>query len=72
MLIGEHFSSSAPVGAVAGNNEVLMIPLETFAEQPDRMFVEARFNDQYFSRELVISGNDLYDAESGVKIERFM
>jgi hypothetical protein len=38
----------------------------------DRMTVEARFNDQYFFRELVISGNDLYDAESGTKIERFM
>ncbi len=37
----------------------------------DRMTVEARFNNEYFFRELVISGNDLYDAESGTKVERF-
>lgn len=38
----------------------------------DRMTVEARFNDEYFFRELIVSGNDLYDAESGTKIEHYM
>mgnify|MGYP006289021101 CR=1 FL=1 len=38
----------------------------------DRLIVEARFNEEYFYRELIVSGNDLYDAESGTKVERYM
>jgi len=37
----------------------------------DRVIVEARFGDQYFNQELIVSGNDLYSPD-GMKIERFM
>lgn len=37
----------------------------------DRVVVEARFGDQYFNEELIVSGNDLYTSR-GEKVQRFM